>query len=119
MLAALAGTPYAPDYRGALVILEDIGEPTYRLDRMLRQLLLSGAFDRVAGVVAGHFTEPSPGHELSTSTLDELLGEVADVAGVPAIAGAPLGHIDDQWTFPLGAMAQLDADTLTLTVELP
>ena len=119
LLAALAGTPYAPDYRGALVILEDIGEPAYRIDRMLRQLMLSGAFDRAAGLVAGHFTEPTPGRELSMSTLDALLGEVADVAGVPAIAGVPLGHIDDQWTVPLGAMAQLDADTLTLTVELP
>jgi len=119
LLAALAGTPFAPDYRGALVILEDIGEPAYRIDRMLRQLLLSGAFDRATGLVAGHFTEPSPERELSTSTLDALLGEVADVAGVPAIAGVPLGHIDDQWTVPLGAMAQLDADTLTLTVELP
>jgi muramoyltetrapeptide carboxypeptidase len=119
LLAALAGTPYAPDYRDALVILEDIGEPAYRIDRMLRQLLLSGAFDHVAGLVAGHFTDASPGHELSTSALDALLGEMADVAGVPAIAGAPLGHIDDQWTFPLGAVAQLDADTLTLTVERP
>ena len=119
LLAALAGTPYAPDYRGALVILEDVGEPAYRLDRMLRQLMLSGAFDQVAGIVAGHFTEPSPGRELSASTLDTLLGEVADVAGIPAIVGVPLGHVDDQWTFPLGAMAQLDADTLTLTVELP
>jgi muramoyltetrapeptide carboxypeptidase len=118
LLAALAGTPYAPDYRNALVILEDIGEPAYRIDRMLRQLLLSGAFDRIAGLVVGHFTEPGSGHELSLDTLDVLLGEVADVAGVPVIAGVPLGHIADQWTFPLGAMAQLDADTLTLTVEL-
>ena len=118
LLAALAGTPYAPDYRDGILILEDIGEPAYRIDRMLRQLLLSGAFDGIAGLVVGHFTEPTPGHELSLDTLDALLGEAADVARVPVIAGAPLGHIDEQWTFPLGAMAQLDADTLTLTVEL-
>jgi muramoyltetrapeptide carboxypeptidase len=119
LLAALAGTPYAPDYRNALVILEDIGEPAYRIDRMLRQLMLSGAFEHVAGLVVGHFTEPGSGYEFSLDTLDALLGEMADVAGVPVIAGVPLGHIDDQWTFPLGAMALLDADALTLTVELP
>ena len=119
LLAALAGTPYAPDYRNGILILEDIGEPAYRIDRMLRQLLLSGAFDRVAGVVTGHFTEPTPGHELSSETLDALLGEVADVARVPVLSGVPLGHIADQWTIPLGATAQLDADALTLTVELP
>src|SRR5829696_5514204 len=118
LLAALAGTPYAPDYRGALLVLEDIGEPAYRIDRMLRQLLLAGVFAEVAGIVAGHFTEAAPGHDLSTSALDALLREVADVAGVPAVAGAPIGHIDDQWTVPLGAMAQLDADALTLMVQL-
>ena len=119
LLAALVGTPFAPDYRGALLVLEDIGEPAYRIDRMLTQLRLSGALGQIAGLVVGHFTEAAPGHELSPHTLDALLVEAADVAGVPAIVGAPLGHIDDQWTIPLGATARLDADALTLTVELP
>lgn len=119
LLASLAGTPYAPDYQNGILVLEDIGEPGYRIDRMLRQLLLSGAFDGIAGLAVGHFTEPPSGHELSLDAIDALLGEVADVAGVPVLAGVPLGHIDDQWTIPLGAMAQLDADALSLTVELP
>jgi muramoyltetrapeptide carboxypeptidase len=119
LLAALAGTSYAPDYRGALLVLEDIGEPAYRIDRMLTQLRLSGALSQIAGLVVGHFTEPAPGHELSSHTLDVLVGEAADVAGVPAIAGVPVGHVDDQWTIPLGATAYLDADTRTLTVQLP
>jgi muramoyltetrapeptide carboxypeptidase len=116
--AALAGTPYAPDYDGALLVLEDVGEPAYRIDRMLTQLRLSGALSTIAGLVVGHFTQPAPGHELSPHSLDLLVAEAADVAGVPAIVGAPLGHIDDQWTIPLGATARLDADALTLTVEL-
>ena len=119
LLAALAGTPFAPDYRGALLVLEDVGEPAYRIDRMLTQLRLSGALAQIAGLVVGHFTEVAPGHELSTHSLDSLVAEAADVAGVPAIACAPVGHIDDQWTIPLGATALLDADALTLTVELP
>ena len=119
LLAALAGTPFAPDYRGALLVLEDIGEPAYRIDRMLTQLRLSGALTQIAGLVVGHFTEAAPGHELSPQALDLLIAEAADVAGVPAITGAPLGHIDDQWTIPLGAIGQLDADALTLTVQLP
>ena len=118
LLAALAGTPYAPDYDGALLVLEDVGEPAYRIDRMLTQLRLSGALSTIAGLVVGHFTQPAPGHELSPHSLDLLVAEAADVAGVPAIVGAPLGHIDDQWTIPLGATARLDADALTLTVEL-
>jgi muramoyltetrapeptide carboxypeptidase len=118
ILAALAGTPYAPDYRGAILVLEDVGEPAYRVDRMLTQLALAGALRGIAGLVAGHFTEATPGHELSPETLDVLLREVADVAGVPAIAGAPIGHVDEQWTVPLGAVARLDADARTLGVDL-
>ncbi|MDB4881930.1 MAG: hypothetical protein JWL95_696 [Gemmatimonadetes bacterium] len=117
LLAALAGTPYAPDYRGALLVLEDVGEPAYRIDRMLVQLAQSGALAQIAGLVVGHFTEATPGHELPERSLDILLRDAAEIAGVPAIAGAPIGHIQDQWTLPLGAMARLDADALTLSVE--
>jgi muramoyltetrapeptide carboxypeptidase len=84
---------------------------------MLTQLLHSGALGQIAGIVAGHFTETTPGHELSARTLDVILREAADVAGVPAIAGTPIGHIGEQWTLPLGAMAELDADARTLRVE--
>jgi muramoyltetrapeptide carboxypeptidase len=119
ILAALAGTPYAPDYRGAILVLEDVGEPAYRVDRMLTQLALAGSLGRIAGLVAGHFTEATPGHELASETLDALLREVADSAGVPAIAGAPIGHVGEQWTIPLGAVARLDADARTLHVDLP
>jgi muramoyltetrapeptide carboxypeptidase len=100
-----------------LLVLEDVGEPAYRIDRMLTQLLHSGALGQIAGIVAGHFTETTPGHELSARSLDVILREAADIAGVPAIAGAPIGHIGEQWTLPLGAMAELDADARSLHVE--
>jgi muramoyltetrapeptide carboxypeptidase len=101
-----------------LLVLEDIGEPAYRVDRMLTQLRLSGALGEIAGLVVGHFTECTPGNDLSPELLDALVAEAADVAGVPAVAGVPVGHIDDQWTIALGASAQLDAEALTLTTEL-
>jgi len=52
------------------------------------------------------------------TALDDVLREAAAIASAPALAGIPLGHIDDQWTIPLGAMAQLDADACTLHVAL-
>jgi muramoyltetrapeptide carboxypeptidase len=85
---------------------------------MLTQLRMSGALDQIAGLVVGHFTESTPGHDLSPDVLDALVAEAADVAGVPAVVNVPVGHIDDQWTIPLGATAHLDADALTLTTEL-
>lgn len=117
LLAALAGTPYAPDYRGALLVLEDVGEATYRIDRLLTQLALSGALSQIAGLVVGHFTDATPDDDISPCSLDDLIREAAQIAGVPAVAGVPIGHIHEQWTIPLGAQAELDADAVTLTVH--
>ena len=116
LLAALAGTPFAPSYHGAILVVEDVGEATYRIDRMLRQLALSGALSNLAGIVYGQFTETENGKIMSGRSFDAALQEAADIAKVPAIAGAPFGHITDQWTIPLGATAELDADALTLNV---
>jgi muramoyltetrapeptide carboxypeptidase len=116
LLAALAGTPYAPDYAGAVLVIEDVGESNYRIDRMLRQLALSGALAKVAAIAFGHFTDGSDPADETARGLDDVLREAADLAGVPAVAGVPLGHIADQWTVPLGARAELDADACTLNV---
>jgi muramoyltetrapeptide carboxypeptidase len=116
LLAALSGTPFAPDYDGAILVLEDVGEATYRIDRMLQQLRLAGALDRVAGIAFGQFTESTDAIDSPSCPLDDVLREAADGAGVPAMAGIPLGHVDDQWTIPLGARAELDADAHTLHV---
>lgn len=116
LLAALTGTRYAPDYTDAILVLEDVGEATYRIDRMLQQLRLSGALDRVAGIAVGQFTELTDPLDAELCPLDDILREIADAAGVPALAGIPLGHISDQWTLPLGARAELDADACTLHV---
>jgi len=118
LLAALSGTSFVPDYDDAILVLEDVGEATYRIDRMLQQLRLSGALERVAGIAFGQFTECTDRIDGVTRPLDDLLREAADVAGVPAVAGIPFGHVSDQWTVPLGARAELDADAGTLHVRL-
>lgn len=116
ILAALSGTRFAPDYSGAILVLEDVGEATYRIDRMLRQLALSGALSKLAGIAFGEFTDASSSTDATSRPLDDVLMEAAGIAGVPAIAGIPMGHIDDQWTLPLGATAELDADACELHV---
>ena len=116
LLAALCGTPFAPDYSDAILVIEDVGEANYRIDRMLQQLHLAGALEHVAGIAFGQFTENTDPIDDATRPLDELLREVADAAGVPAVAGIPFGHVRDQWTIPLGARAELDAEACTLHV---
>jgi muramoyltetrapeptide carboxypeptidase len=117
LLTALAGTPYAPDYNGAILVIEDVNEAHYRIDRMLMTLHLSGALSGLAGLVFGKFTDIPKEFGDDVWTLDRVLADAVTRAGVPAVAQAPFGHIDDQWTLPLGAMAELDADALTLCVQ--
>jgi muramoyltetrapeptide carboxypeptidase len=117
VLTALCGTPFAPRLDGAILVLEDVNEAVYRLDRMLTQLRSTGALDRVVGIAFGHFTEIPNERTNESRPLDDLLSEVADQCGVPCVARIPVGHIDDQWTIPLGRMAVLDADARTLTIE--
>jgi muramoyltetrapeptide carboxypeptidase len=117
LLGSLAGTPYAPRFTDAIVVLEDIDEPVYRVDRMMRQLLLAGLLDGVRGIVFGACTNCPEAVDDGARRLDDVIGEIAALLGVPAIIGAPVGHIDDQWTLPLGAPASLDADRRTLVVH--
>jgi muramoyltetrapeptide carboxypeptidase len=119
LVTALLGTPYAYDFEGAILVLEDIGEAVYRIDRMLRQLLLAGALGRCAGIVAGDFRPPKEEVPGDNRTVDEVLSELAKLVGIPCLAGAPFGHISNQWTIPLGATAVLDADAHSLRVIAP
>jgi muramoyltetrapeptide carboxypeptidase len=119
ILCALAGTTYAPDYEDAILVVEDVNEPVYRIDRMLTQLRLTAALSRCTGLVFGAFTDiptGAPEESGGARTLADVLSETAERAGIPCISGVPIGHIDDQWTLPFGATAELDADTRTLTL---
>jgi muramoyltetrapeptide carboxypeptidase len=117
VLSALTGTPFAPSLDDTILVLEDVNESVYRLDRMFTQLRLSGALDRVAGIAFGHFTEIPEDKSNENRALSELLQEVADRCGVPCVARIPVGHIADQWTIPFGRTAVLDADSRTLTIQ--
>lgn len=117
LLAALCGTPYAPSLVNAILVVEDVGEAPYRIDRMLTQLRLCGAFEQVAAIAFGQFTEVPEDATNSHRSVDHVLQETADRLAVPCIAGIPMGHCSAQWTIPLGAMAELDADARTLRVN--
>jgi muramoyltetrapeptide carboxypeptidase len=117
LLAGLAGTPYFPPLDGAILVLEDIGEAVYRIDRMLQQLRLAGALARVSALAFGAFTDCPETSDDGVRRLDEVIAEAADAAGVPCISGLPMGHIEEQWTLPLGLTATLDATHGTLNVH--
>ena len=121
LISSLAGTPYLPDLDGAILVIEDTNEGLYRVDRMLTQLALAGELVGIAGIAFGYCTscdaDESPGDTRLSRTLDDVLTEFANALKIPCIAGIPMGHVNDQWTIPLGAAATLDADSPTLIVE--
>lgn len=119
VLASLAGTPYFPDCRGAILFLEEINEYIYRVDRMLSTLRLTGALGQLAGVVIGKFTKCEPGDGFGSLTLDEVFDDYFLPLNVPVYRGAMIGHIRRKFTMPVGAMAEIDADAGTLQILQP
>jgi muramoyltetrapeptide carboxypeptidase len=110
LLQCLIGTPYFPDLTGAILFLEDVGEDLYRVDRMLAHLRLVGAFRSLAGVLVGRFTDLRRASSDGALGFDEVLANYFEPLGIPVAYGFPIGHIDAQWTLPLGVRARMDAD---------
>ena len=109
-LSHLLGTDFFPSFTGAILLLEDRGEPTYRIDCMLTQLLHTSFFGDVAGLILGDFSESGPRDELN-----ELVQERLASTSFPILSGVPIGHEQQNLTLPLGLPATLDAGAATLT----
>ncbi|HEX7742018.1 MAG TPA: LD-carboxypeptidase, partial [Sphingobium sp.] len=111
VLAALMGTPWLPDFDGAILFLEDVGEAPYRIDRMLTQLSLAGVLGKVAGVVFGQCADCSAKDaSYGGFTLSEVLQQHLAPLGAPAFQGAAFGHVASQFSLPVGVRAEIDAD---------
>jgi muramoyltetrapeptide carboxypeptidase len=123
LVAHTMGTPYEIDTRGRILFLEDVGEDTYSIDRMLMQLHLAGKFEQSAGVVWGECADCGPGTCRTSAASPFTLGETVDNLlarlKVPVLAGLTIGHTADQATLPYGVQATLDADKGELIVEEP
>lgn len=120
VLSALMGTPWLPDFDGAILFLEDVDEAEYRIDRMLTQLSLAGVLKKVAGVVFGQCTNcrnTSP--SFGGFTLSEVLQQHLEPLGVPAFQGAQFGHVANQVSLPVGIRAEIDADAGTIRLLEP
>jgi muramoyltetrapeptide carboxypeptidase len=120
VMSALVGTPYIPDMRGAILMLEDTNEAEYRIDRMLTQLKLAGILDQIAGFVFGQCTDcTADSSNYGNFTISELLQQHIKPLGIPAFQGAYFGHIANQPFIPMGAEAEMDADAGTFRILQP
>lgn len=116
VLTAISGSPYYPDFKDAILFIEDIGEDPYKIDRMMSTLKLNGTLDQIKGFIFGQCSECEPGGGYGSLTLDQVLDDYILPLDIPAYSGAMIGHISKQFIIPVGAKVAMDADRGTISL---
>jgi muramoyltetrapeptide carboxypeptidase len=108
MIVTLLGTPYLPDLKGAILLVEEINEEPYRVDRMLTHLKNADVLDRISGLLIGQMIRcwPQSGKKKQLS-LEEILLELTASHPIPIYSGLPYGHLPDRITVPVGVLAHI------------
>jgi len=116
VFATLLGTRWMPDVSAAVLLLEEVSEPPYRIDRVWTHLRNAGVIGRVAGIALGTFLDCEPPEtRYGPHTAREVLADLAAAAGVPCVADLPVGHGQVNAPLALGARVRLDGSAGTLT----
>ncbi len=109
LLTGLCGSPYLPDFKDAILFLEEIDENSDRMDRMFCQLMNAGILSQIKGFIFGKCTNCGPSGGYGSLTLDQMLHDYIKPLGIPAYSGAMIGHIADQFLLPVGVKVRMDA----------
>ncbi len=112
-LTHLTGTRFQPDFRGAVVFLEDVGEPAYKIDRMLSQMKMANLFQGIQGVISGSFENCE-----NQDYLSQILLEIFEEYGVPILMGLTAGHGKVNLSLAMGGEVVLDATNSRLTWQI-
>ncbi|NDG74881.1 MAG: LD-carboxypeptidase [Synechococcaceae bacterium WB8_1B_136] len=125
----LLGTPHLPPLAGAVLVLEDVGEAPYRIDRLLTHWRLAGALQQLAGIGFGSFSGCDDADEAGEAvreqqagrrfSLEQVLRERTADLGIPVLAGLPVGHIPGNAALPIGARARIDGEQGLLSLVPP
>ena len=120
VLAALVGSPYLPSWKNTILFLEDVGEEIYRVDRMLTQLKLAGILEQLAGLIFASCSDCDQAEDDEpTLSLGQVLSESIAPLGIPAWSGSMIGHIQNNFTVPLGVEVEIDAERGTILMLEP
>lgn len=120
LISTSLGTPWEIDTKGKIVLLEEVHELPYGVDRLIVHLLLAGKLADAAGIIFGDSpTCLNRPDDRPSLTLYEVIEDLLVPLGIPLIYGYPCGHSRYRWTLPLNALVALDADEQTLTIQEP
>lgn len=119
LVTSLIGTPFLPNFKDAVLFLEEIEEAPYRIDRMLNQLSLSGLLAKISGVILGAFTNCKGSNpEKPTLSLEEIFHNYFTKLNIPVIKNFPHGHITEFQTLPLGCPVTIDTEQKKIIFEI-
>ena len=107
MICSLLQTPYFPNIEGGILFIEDVGEPPFRIERLLYQLHLSGVLGRQRALILGDFTQCRPTTYDNGYDLADGFAQIRRIVGIPVLSGMPFGHDPDKFTLPFGVPARL------------
>lgn len=113
VISGMIGSEFLPDWQGKIVFLEDVGEEPYRIDRMLTQLKLAGAFDQISGLILGSFRNCKAEDPSHSFTLEEVFEQHFSNASFPVYSGAQIGHTRNKFTVPIGVKVEMNANNGT------
>ncbi|HBE56803.1 MAG TPA: LD-carboxypeptidase [Cyanobacteria bacterium UBA11149] len=114
----LLGTPIQPSLEGTILALEDVTEAPYRIDRILTQWRMSGAFKGVCGIALGRFSRCEAPHGIPSWTIAEVLRDRLGDLGIPIISDLPFGHDGVNAALPVGQFVELDGDNGILSWQV-
>jgi len=120
LITSILGTEYVPDFAGSVLLIEEVSEEPYSVDRMLTQLRLAGILTGASAYTLGQFTncvpeEPDKPHR----TLDEILEKDLFSYGKASVSNLPYGHLPIKLTVPIGALVSVDPVKKTFSIDEP
>jgi muramoyltetrapeptide carboxypeptidase len=107
----LLGTPFQPDFTGAILAVEDVTEAPYRIDRLLTHWRLTGALSKLAGIAIGRFSQCDAPAGIPSFSVEEVLRDRLTDLHIPIVANLPFGHDGCNAALPVGVTAILDGNT--------
>jgi muramoyltetrapeptide carboxypeptidase len=116
LIASIMGTKYQPSFNGSVLVIEDIGEEPYRIDRYLSQLKNSGVLYKINACILGQFTDCAPKEPEKSLTLEQIFNDYLGNLRIPVISNLSYGHIPQKLTLPLGARVRVDAKRQKITI---
>jgi muramoyltetrapeptide carboxypeptidase len=118
LLHLLPGTKTAPDFNGAILFIEDIGEELNHIDRMMVHLKRTGVLDKISGIICGDFSDLKDTGKPFGFTLDDIILKHVGDRPIPIVMDAPFGHDKNLYTMPVGGKAELKAGRTKATLKL-